>query len=461
MRQAWFMVSVEFIRGLADQDNNFLEDDEARGNCIEHHNGLCGDTEDGNFIKGLDEKICQKSNPVLVEEGDGVLDSEGDGVHLSQTNDVIQQARNLSTVSLTSPQLDSGLVVPVFKKGDDPIDSINKMMSFLSAVVTSCFPTTNNQLRNSSNPRQQATIHDGRVPHSENTHDDMLNQSVQEMSYSEQTHLNTNSSTQQDAMILYVFKQLSNQVTNYNKVNKDNANESLSVELERYKERVKLLEERQNVDLSTRENLIMDDIIREKMHSLRIIKEINYLKQTLSEQSKEEELLTKTSNIFKNRSKEKEAKNIDKEIALEKKAKELNNIKAQQIRPMLYDGSVIAKDTNMISIADSEETLLLEEKSHSKLLLKQSDPMVLEKKVNIKPINYAELNQLSKDFGKRFVPQQELSDEQAFRLQTSHPNTDQSASFPVKIEAHRVLPKITPNALTEGEWGFEHTKAIF
>ncbi|GKD37637.1 hypothetical protein Tco_1257844 [Tanacetum coccineum] len=37
------------------------------------------------------------------------------------------------------------------------------MMSFLSAVVTSRYPTTNNQLRNSSNPRQQATINDGRV----------------------------------------------------------------------------------------------------------------------------------------------------------------------------------------------------------------------------------------------------------------------------------------------------------
>ncbi|GJT46286.1 hypothetical protein Tco_0955001 [Tanacetum coccineum] len=98
---------------------------------------------------------------------------------------------------------------------------------------------------------------------------------------------------------------------------------------------------------------------------------------------------------------EKEAKNIDKEIALEKKVKELDNIvckmgqsaqtvhmltkpqvfydnnlkqalgfqnsfylkKAQQIRPMLYDGSVIAKETNVILFADSEETLMLEEES--------------------------------------------------------------------------------------------------
>ncbi|GKB23143.1 hypothetical protein Tco_0862544 [Tanacetum coccineum] len=110
--------------------------------------------------------------------------------------------------------------------------------------------------------------------------------------------------------------------------------------------------------------------------------------------------------------------------------------------PMLYDGSVIAKETNVISIADSEETLMLKKESQSKMLLKQSDPKVLEKKVNIKPINYAELNRLSEDFGKCFVPQQELFDEQAFRLQISRPNTDQSASLSVKIEAPRELSKI-------------------
>ncbi|GJT80513.1 retrovirus-related pol polyprotein from transposon TNT 1-94 [Tanacetum coccineum] len=60
-------------------------------------------------------------------------------------------------------QPDSSLIVPVFQKGDDPIDAINHMMSFLTAVVTSRYPTTNNQLRNSSNPRQQATINNGRV----------------------------------------------------------------------------------------------------------------------------------------------------------------------------------------------------------------------------------------------------------------------------------------------------------
>ncbi|GKC82133.1 hypothetical protein Tco_1137850, partial [Tanacetum coccineum] len=262
------------------------------------------------------------------------------------------------------------------------------------------------------------------VLHRDNTHNDILNQSVQEMPYSEQTHLvnypeneitsdsniipysqylletqnaavqDTNSFAQQDAMILFVFEQLSHQVTNCNKINKDNlmVNESLSTELERYKEWVKLLEERKNVDLA---------------------------------------LGFQNPFYFK---------------------------KAQQIRPMLYDGNVIAKEINVISIADSEETLMLEEKSRSKMLLKQIDPLVLEKKVHIKPVNYV----------------------------MSNPSSDSSDASPVKVDVPSELPKvslvndslkklkfhltqfdsvvkkrITPDALTEGEWGFEHTKAVF
>nr|GEX49979.1 hypothetical protein [Tanacetum cinerariifolium] len=61
----------------------------------------------------------------------------------------------------SSPE--TGLVVLVFQRGDDPIDAINHMISFLTSVVTSRYPTINNQLRTSSNPRQQATFNDGRV----------------------------------------------------------------------------------------------------------------------------------------------------------------------------------------------------------------------------------------------------------------------------------------------------------
>ncbi|GKC57664.1 retrovirus-related pol polyprotein from transposon TNT 1-94 [Tanacetum coccineum] len=49
------------------------------------------------------------------------------------------------------------LVVPMFQQGEDLIECINKAMTFLSAVA-SRFPPSNNQLRTSSNPRNQATI---------------------------------------------------------------------------------------------------------------------------------------------------------------------------------------------------------------------------------------------------------------------------------------------------------------
>ncbi|GJW50593.1 hypothetical protein Tco_0091944 [Tanacetum coccineum] len=60
------------------------------------------------------------------------------------------------------PQMDSTLAVPMFQQGEDPIECTNKAMAFLSDVA-SRFLQSNNQLRMSSNPRNQATIQDGRV----------------------------------------------------------------------------------------------------------------------------------------------------------------------------------------------------------------------------------------------------------------------------------------------------------
>nr|GEZ73380.1 hypothetical protein [Tanacetum cinerariifolium] len=84
--------------------------------------------------------------------------------------------------------------------------------------------------------------------------------------------------------------------------------------------------------------------------------------------------------------------------------------KAQQLEPKLYDGNVIEK-TNAIVISDYEETLMLADESRSKMLLKQKDPKMSEKKVNTTPIDYAVLDQLSQDFETRFIPQSELSAE--------------------------------------------------
>nr|GEY65077.1 integrase, catalytic region, zinc finger, CCHC-type, peptidase aspartic, catalytic [Tanacetum cinerariifolium] len=130
---------------------------------------------------------------------------------------------------------------------------------------------------------------------------------------------------------------------------------------------------------------------------------------------------------------------------------------------------------------------MLEDESRSKMLQKQKDPMMSEKKVNTKPIDYAALNQLLKDFKTRFVPHTELSAEQAFWSQNSgnseEPNLSSSTTI---VEVPKELPKVsmvnsslkklkfhlssfdmvvkertTATAITEGTWGFEHTKACF
>ncbi|GJY79819.1 hypothetical protein Tco_0485620, partial [Tanacetum coccineum] len=219
----------------------------------------------------------------------------------------------------------------------------------------------------------------------------------------------------------------------------------------------------------------MDDTIKEK---LALKQQIDSLEQNLSNQIKEKEYLLQTFTIFKNESKEKESKYMDKEIDLEKKIKELDNIVYKVGQSAQKVHIVISNQHAVIPVIDDEETLILEEVNLSKMLAKQNDLISKEKKVNTTPINYVELNRLSKDFGKRFDPQQELSAEQAFWLQTSHPNTDQSDISPVKIEALKELPKvslvntslkklkyhlgqfdtmvkkrITPDANTEGEWG--------
>ncbi|GJY87562.1 hypothetical protein Tco_0502190 [Tanacetum coccineum] len=248
-------------------------------------------------------------------------------------------------------------------------------------------------------------------------------------------------------------------------------NDALTAQLERYKEQVKVLKEGQNVDLKSNDN-VLDS-------SAQSVK-IDHLKQTLLKYLKEKESLMQTVTLLKNDFKKEESRNIDKEIALEKKIKQLDNIifkcdqfaqtvhmltkpqffydhttkqalgfqnpfylkKAQQLEPKLYDGNVI-KNTAIV-ILDSKETLILAEESHSKMILKQQDPMMLEKKVNTTPVDYAALNQLSQDFKSRFVPQTELSAEQAFWSQNSLNSSEPTPSGrPTKVEVPKELPKVS------------------
>ncbi|GJX09336.1 hypothetical protein Tco_0199195 [Tanacetum coccineum] len=199
----------------------------------------------------------------------------------------------------------------------------------------------------------------------------------------------------------------------------------------------------------------MDDLIRDRnaKHAA-FQQEIDTLKETLFNNVKEKESLSKTLNVFKTESKEKESKYIDKEIVLEKHNKELENIICK---------IVIAKEHAVISVNDDQETLILEEESRSKMLDKQNDPISIEKNIKISPIDYSKLNKLKKDFGKHFVTQKELSAVQAFWLKhSSLSETPFTSHTPVRIEAPSELPKrLTSDAITAGSWGFDHTKECF
>ncbi|GJZ28543.1 retrovirus-related pol polyprotein from transposon TNT 1-94 [Tanacetum coccineum] len=338
-------------------------------------------------------------------------------------------------------QLDSGLTIPVFKHGDDPIDAISHEFQKLNPHRRSLLTMLLIKLKiwmhkdfdcdelNTAKVALMANLsHYGshaltEVHNHDNVNNNMINQVVQVIPSSEQSNVatvqNSNSSAQQDALILSVIEQLKTQVANCTKINLENksVNDTLTAELERYKEQVKVLNEGQNVDLKSNDNV--SDSCAQSV-------EIDRLKQTLSEHLKEKESLIQTVSLLKDDFKKEESRNIDREIALEKRIKQLDNIvfkrdqsaqtvhmltkpqffydhttkqalgfqnpfylkKAQQLEPKLYVGDIIEK-TNPIVIPDSEETLLLAEESRSKMLLKQKDPIMLEKKVNTTPVDYA------------------------------------------------------------------------
>nr|GEV72257.1 hypothetical protein [Tanacetum cinerariifolium] len=74
--------------------------------------------------------------------------------HQEAAKDIWDRVKLLTKGTELSYQEYSGHAVPTFQQGDDPIECINKAMAFLS-VVASRFPPLNNQLKMSSNPRNQ------------------------------------------------------------------------------------------------------------------------------------------------------------------------------------------------------------------------------------------------------------------------------------------------------------------
>nr|GEW81910.1 hypothetical protein [Tanacetum cinerariifolium] len=209
-----------------------------------------------------------------------------------QQNDISSTVnQNAFMVSSSVPQIDyapnvqnplefsspeTGLVVPVFQKGDDPIDAINHMMSFLTAVVTSrggrvlCRLVRQDHLHHDQTALMANLSHYGfdnlaDVNNHDNGANHLIYQEMQVPETSEQSPILPQSNTEitsdsniisysqymnesqyntvhnstlpalQDDLILYVIEQLKTQVANCTRINQDNkqVNELLTAELER------------------------------------------------------------------------------------------------------------------------------------------------------------------------------------------------------------------------------------
>ncbi|GJY94305.1 putative ribonuclease H-like domain-containing protein [Tanacetum coccineum] len=254
------------------------------------------------------------------------------------------------------------------------VDAIKHMMSFLTVVVTSRYPTTDNQLRNSSNPRQQATINNGRV-----TLQPIKGRQTSVAACTSRTYTpreSGNNSRKQRTVICYNCKgegHMSKQCTNPKRKKDDSwfkdkvllvqaqatqtvithnatyqpddldaydfdcdelntAKVALMANLSHYGLDALSKVSVQNSNSSAQQDdLILFVIATTKTQDKVDLKsqdnvsdscaqsvEIDHLKRTLSEHLKEKESLLQTVTLLKNNFKKEESRNLDREIALEK-----------------------------------------------------------------------------------------------------------------------------------------------
>ncbi|GJW74199.1 hypothetical protein Tco_0133569 [Tanacetum coccineum] len=271
------------------------------------------------------------------------------------------------------------------------------------------------------------------VHNHDNVNNKMINQAVQAMPSSEQSNAavqNSNSSIQQDALILSVIEQLKTQVVNCTKINLDNKsiNDTLTAELERYKEQLKVLKEGQNVDLQSNDNIsdssaqnIDIDIALEKK-----IKQLDNIAFKRDQSAQTVHMLTKPQFFYDHTTKQ--ALGFQNPFYLKK---------AQQLEPKLYDGNVI-KNTSAILIPDFEETLMLAEESPfwSKNSVNSPEPTLSSRPTKV---------EVPKELPKVSMVNTSLK-KLKYHL----------AGFEVVVKE-----RTTPTAITEGSWGFEHTKTCF
>ncbi|GJT38152.1 retrovirus-related pol polyprotein from transposon TNT 1-94 [Tanacetum coccineum] len=263
-----------------------------------------------------------------------------------------------------------------------------------------------------------------------------------------------------------LYNNLAIKVEKVNSVNRkmEETNVELTTELARYKNQEKCFEiNQENYDKLERcyqKSVYQEQCLTKKINALHL----SYAKTitTLNEKNANlnNELLKEKSTVSSLQEEKKKMKSdfkiredelLDKQIQLENKIKELDNIlkmalgyqnpfylkQAQQKQQSLYNGKVLLEKHDPSAVYDSEETLQLAQ--DSRLKMKQLNK-------EIKPANYAKINHLSKVF----VSQKAKSREESYFLNTSKTViVSKSISIPNEEFSDDTTPSVAQKFLNE------------
>nr|GEW02423.1 copia protein [Tanacetum cinerariifolium] len=204
-------------------------------------------------------------------------------------------------------------------------NNLNKAIDFISTAFTSCYPPTNNQLKISSNPMNQATNQDGRV-----TIQTVQGRQSQCMQTDDLDAFDSNCDEAPSASAVMMAKlssydlNLLSDVPNHDTYLDNQIIDQIMISYEQYLKETETMVVQDTSSSAQQDELIMY-VIEEMTNQLAKSNKIHSLKQQLNAIIGSHKTLSTTVDVFKMESKEKEDKYIDEIIKLEKQNKALDN----------------------------------------------------------------------------------------------------------------------------------------
>ncbi|GKA22699.1 hypothetical protein Tco_0708661 [Tanacetum coccineum] len=337
------------------------------------------DKENGEVLKDSIDNSPYKFNPeIIVKDTDGVTKicrpqrledlarEERESIHsyYLRFTELIDDM-GMIPMTMSPMQINMKFVNYLHLNGVDHVDAYDldcNDEATANAIFTENLSSVGSLNDDTIEPRYDSDIH-SEVPHYDTYHDfDMLNSNIQELGYIENIVSNNESyddlkgnsdvisytdymltigkdednyvppPVQKNDTMLSVIKQMKSQVEKCNKENQKSksVNESLTIELEQYKERVIILEYAINDGHSEQEEYLSHKLysaINDRNRKVKDFEKQVFLQQTqMKDLNNHIAFLKKNFETLKQESSERYEKNISEIVYLEKAKKELENI---------------------------------------------------------------------------------------------------------------------------------------